>query len=300
MKLNFKMLLSAVLLAGIVGAGAQTPLATTNEVDLSKVFKTDKEKFSYWIGMYAAAGPKSQIKRFDLEVDYDTVIKAFKDAISGEATLIPEAQMRQVGTELNAVIKANYEAKSAKAKAEGVKFLEENKKKPGVITLPSGLQYQVITEGTGTNAAPTDELAVNYKGMLPDGTEFDSSKPGKPLTTTAQGRVINGWKEVLPLMKVGSKWKVFIPTELAYGERPPTPLIPANSPLVFEMELVSAKPVAPPAPALAAPPGAQATPLTSDIIKVPSKEEMDKGAKVETIKAEDLEKAKLTNAAPNH
>lgn len=135
----------------------------------------------------------------------------------------------------------------------------------------------------------SDEVSVNYRGTLIDGTEFDSStKRGRPLTTKVVGNIIKGWTEALQLMKTGSKWQIFVPTELAYGANPPTPTIPPNAVLIFDLELLSAHPA--PAPAAhGSPPGA---PLTSDIIKVPSAEEIKKGAKIETIKAEDLEKEK--------
>jgi FKBP-type peptidyl-prolyl cis-trans isomerase len=289
-----RLILTAALLTGLAAAQAQT---NTNILapDLSKVFKSDKEKFSYFLGMYFAAQPKGQLKRIDFDVDYDTLVKGFRDNLTGGSTLISESQMRQVGPEFGAMLKARAEAKAAKTKAEGEKFLAENKKQPGVITMTNGLQYKILKDGTGATPTPTDQLKLSYVGTLPDGTEFDSSKPDRPFPTTSQGQVIQGWKEVLPLMKVGSKWKVWIPTELAYGERSPTPAIPANSPLVFEMELLSAEPAPAPTQGAAAALHPQSTPLTSDIIKVPSKEEMDKGAKVETIKAEDLEKARMSN-----
>ena len=156
--------------------------------------------------------------------------------------------------------------------------------------LPDGLQYQVITAGTGAVPTVADMVTVNYSGTLLDGTEFDSSyKRGQPAQFPVSN-VIPGWTEALTQMKVGSKWQLFIPSELAYGE-PGRPGIPPNSVLIFEMELLSTQHRRRHAP----PPSAQ--PLTSDIIKVPSAEEMKKGAKIEVIKPEDVAKAS-SNQSP--
>jgi FKBP-type peptidyl-prolyl cis-trans isomerase len=180
----------------------------------------------------------------------------------------------------------------AKNKAAGEAFMATNSATPGVkvltVMLPNGtnaqMQYIVLSEGTGPKPAATDQVSVNYRGTLLDGTEFDSSyKRGKPATFPVGG-VIKGWTEALKQMSVGSKWKLFIPAELAYGESG-RPGIPPNSLLTFEVELVS---IAPPA---AAPAPAPSAPLTSDIIKVPSAEDLKKGAKIEVIKPEDVQKA---------
>jgi FKBP-type peptidyl-prolyl cis-trans isomerase FklB len=166
---------------------------------------------------------------------------------------------------------------AARNKAEGEDFLATNKNNPGVVTLPDGLQYKVITSGTGALPAPSDTVTVNYRGTLLNGTEFDSSfKRGQPAQLHVNG-VIPGWTEALLKMKTGSRWQLFIPSELAYGEHSP-PSIPPNSVLIFEIELLATQTPTPSAP------------LTSDIIKVPSAEELNKGAKVEIIKPEDLKK----------
>jgi FKBP-type peptidyl-prolyl cis-trans isomerase len=273
------------------------PAKTNAATDYSKIFKSDKEKFSYAIGMVTGAGPKGQIKRFELDVDTDAITKGFKESLDGTNTLITETQMREVLGQLNEMIGAKQKEKAEKVKKDGIAFLEKNKTEQGVVTLPSGLQYKVIVAGTGPTPNSTDELSVNYAGTLIDGTEFDNSaKRGKPFSTSLSGGIIQGWKEALKLMAVGSKWKVFIPAELGYGERP-TGQIPANSVLIFDMELLSAS--APPMPAASAVPANPGTPLTSDIIKVPSAEEIKKGAKIETIKAEDLEKEKAKSSSTN-
>jgi hypothetical protein len=150
------------------------------------------------------------------------------------------------------------------------------------------MQYKVITEGTGAIPKSNDTVTVNYRGTLVNGKEFDSSaKRGQPAKFQVN-RVVRGWTEALQMMKAGSKWEVYIPSALAYGDRG-NPSIEPGSTLIFEVELVGADAPAPP------PPPAQ--PLTSDIIRVPSAEELKKGAKIEVIKAEDLEK--LTNSAAN-
>ncbi len=181
---------------------------------------------------------------------------------------------------------------ASKNNAEGEAFLSTNKLVPGVkvlaVTAPSGktseMQYLVITNGTGPVPAAGDRVSVNYRGTLVDGTEFDSSyKRGQPATFGVT-QVIKGWTEALEKMPVGSKWKLFIPADLAYGEGG-RPGIPPNSTLIFDVELLGIEPATPP-PAAATP----AAPLTSDIIKVPSAEDIKKGAKVETIRQEDLQK----------
>jgi FKBP-type peptidyl-prolyl cis-trans isomerase FklB len=144
-----------------------------------------------------------------------------------------------------------------KNKTEGAKFLEENKKKEGVKTTASGLQYKVLKDGNGAQPKASDTVTVNYRGTLTNGTEFDSSyKRGQPATFPVNG-VIKGWTEALQLMKVGSKYQLFIPSTLAYGERAVSPDLGANSTLIFEVELLDAKPAPTPgAPAAAAPKGA--------------------------------------------
>jgi FKBP-type peptidyl-prolyl cis-trans isomerase len=179
-----------------------------------------------------------------------------------------------------------------KNRQEGEKFLADNKKKPGVktrtITLADNataeMQYKVLTEGTGEMPKSNDVVIVNYTGKLINGKEFDSSsKHGGPMKRPANS-LIRGWTEALQMMKTGSKWELYLPAALAYGDRPAGPDIEPGATLIFEMELTGIE--APPPP----PPPAQ--PLTSDIIRVPSAEELKKGAKIEVLKPEDVEKAR--------
>lgn len=254
------------------------------------LFASDKEKASYAIGLNLANNWKRQ--GLDSEVvDFDAITRGLKDGQPGGKPLLAEEEVRATLMGLQQRVKDKMKLAAEKVKADGEKFLADNKTKPGVIALMNGLQYKIITEGKGDSPKATDTVTVNYRGTLIDGTEFDSSyKHGQPVTFLIGG-VIPGWTQALQLMKPGAKWQLFIPSELAYGQRG-TPGIPPNSTLIFEVELLSIAP--PPQPALANTPALAPQPITSDIIRVPSAEEMKNGAKIETIKADQL--AKLTNA----
>jgi FKBP-type peptidyl-prolyl cis-trans isomerase FklB len=248
-------------------------------------FKSEQEKFSYALGLSWGG----QLKQGEVEVNYEQLLRGFKDAQRGDNPQLTETEMRETLMKLSTDVRNKMMEKQRRIaetnKVQGEAFLSANKTKPGVITLPNGLQYKVLAEGSGESPKPEDIVEVNYRGTLIDGTEFDASKPGQPFTTAAN-RVIRGWTEALTRMKPGAKWQLFIPPDLAYGERGSGPKIGPNSTLLFDVELLSFKPAPPPS----APPPSPAQPLTSDIIKVPSAEEMKKGAKIETIKAEDVER----------
>ena len=255
--------------------------------DSTNVLSDDKSKASYAIGMSIGHNFQQQ----NLDIDLDLVLRGMKDMQAGGATLmtVPEMQstLKAFQQEMMAKQMKARQALAESNKVAGAAFLADNKTKPGVVTLPSGLQYQVITAGTGAIPAATDTVTVNYRGSLLDGTEFDSSyKRGQPASFPVGG-VIHGWTEALEKMPVGSKWKLFIPSDLAYGEQGNRG-IPPNSTLIFEVELLDTK---------ATPPPASAQPLTSDIIKVPSADEMKHGAKIETIKAEDVQKMQTNSPA---
>jgi len=201
----------------------------------------DKEKLSYSIGMDIGGN----LKRQSIEVDPDLLAKGFKDRYGGGKTILTEEEARQAIMNFQKQQMAkqaeSMKQQGEKNKAEGEKFLAGNAKKEGVKTLPSGLQYKVITPGTGKSPAASDTVTTNYKGMLIDGTEFDSSyKRGQPATFPVSG-VIPGWTEALQLMKEGAKWQLFIPPDLAYGERGAGREIGPNATLVFEVELISVK-----------------------------------------------------------
>jgi len=247
------------------------------------VFKDPKEKSSYSIG----ANWGNSLKRQDVEVDLEAMIKGLRDGLAGKSVLTDQ-ELREALNALNQELRTKMEEKKKllgeKNKQEGEKFLAETKTKAGVVTLPSGLQYKVLVEGSGESPKSNDVVTANYRGTLIDGTEFDSSaKNGQPLVRPAN-LLIKGWTEALQLMKPGAKWELYVPSELAYGERGAGAQIGPNATLIFEMELVSFKP-APPPPTV--PP---AQPVTSDIIKVPSKEELEKGAKPQILKREDVER----------
>jgi FKBP-type peptidyl-prolyl cis-trans isomerase FklB len=204
--------------------------------------KSPQEKLSYALGMDLGR----QIKMQSIEINPDVFVQGLKDTLSGSKALMTEEQARAVITEAQKGIAQKQQAQMAalaeKNKAEGQAFLTKNKTAESVVTLPSGLQYKIIKAGEGKKPMLDDTVVCNYRGTLINGTEFDSSYTrNEPATFPVKG-VIKGWIEVLQLMPVGSKWQVFIPSELAYGERGTTggPIGP-NATLIFEIELVSIK-----------------------------------------------------------
>ncbi len=202
--------------------------------------KTEKEKLSYAMGMDLGA----QLKSNSVDIDAGLFAEGLKAALAGAKTRLTDAEAKAVITQLQMAM-VSKQAAAAKAagdknKAEGEAFLAANKAKPGVVALPSGLQYKVVTTGTGKKPLATDTVVCQYRGTLINGTEFDSSyKSGQPATFPLN-KVIKGWTEVLQLMPVGSKWQVFIPPALAYGERG-SGVIGPNATLIFEIELVAIK-----------------------------------------------------------
>ena len=204
---------------------------------------TRKQKFSYGLGMNFGAGLGANLKRQSVEYDPALVVQGFKDALTGAKTRITPGEAQAVLKEVQEEVAKEQQAKmkevGAKNKAEGDAFLAANKSKEGVVTLQSGLQYKILTEGTGPRPTAADTVVCNYRGTLVDGTEFDSSyKRGQPATFPVGG-VIKGWTEALQLMSVGSKWQLFIPPDLAYGERGAGADIGPNATLIFDVELVS-------------------------------------------------------------
>ncbi len=203
--------------------------------------KSQKDKVSYSIGINIG----KNMKQLPTEIDPDIFNKGFKDGVSGAKPMLSEEEMRTVLTALQQEINAKQAEKmksmGEKNKKEGEAFLAENKKKAGVKTLPSGLQYKILKEGTGKIPKATDKVSTHYQGTLIDGTEFDSSyKRGEPATFPVNG-VIPGWTEALQLMKVGSKWQLFVPSKLAYNERGAGPKIGPNAVLIFTIELLAIK-----------------------------------------------------------
>ena len=205
---------------------------------------TRKEKFSYALGMDIGTQVGGGLKKQSVQVDWNLTSEGLKDAMSGGKTRLTQEEAKAVLDEVQSEVRKQQQAKAQQAaatnKAEGEKFLAANKAKEGVITLPSGLQYKILKAGTGPKPSLSDQVVCNYRGTLINGTEFDSSyKRGQP-ATFGVGQVIKGWTEALQLMPVGSKWQLFIPSSLAYGERPdPRSGIEPNATLIFEVELLS-------------------------------------------------------------
>jgi FKBP-type peptidyl-prolyl cis-trans isomerase len=255
---------AAVLLAAgtaLVASGTaqQTPAATTppaqgaptlkslpkaaaaKSAEPASPFKTRKEKFSYALGMNIGNGLGQNLKKQNVEFDPALVADGLKATLAGSKTLLTtdeaQAVLKEVQTEVQKENQAKMKEAADKNKTDGEAFLAANKDKEGVVTLPSGLQYKILTEGTGPKPTASDTVICNYRGTLVDGKEFDSSyKRGQPATFPVSG-VIKGWTEALQLMPVGSKWQLFVPPSLAYGEQGVGNDIMPNSTLIFEVEL---------------------------------------------------------------
>ena len=196
--------------------------------------KTEKEKFSYALGMNLGESFRSQ----GLDLDPAVFAQALAEAYETGETQMSEQEMHAVLSAAAEKLRNKEAEESENVKLVGENFLAENKTREGVVTLPSGLQYKILKQGTGSKPALSDSVSCHYRGTLIDGTEFDASaNHGGPLTFPLRG-VIRGWTEALQLMPVGSKWQLFVPSDLAYGEQGP-PGIGPNATLIFEVELVS-------------------------------------------------------------
>jgi FKBP-type peptidyl-prolyl cis-trans isomerase FklB len=218
------------------------PVSAQEKSTQTPPLKDLKDKVSYSIGLNIGFNFKKQ----NMDLNPDVLAAGVKDALAGKPQLTQD-QVKETMTAFEKDMVEKQKAAGVKNAADGEKFLAENKKKDGVKTTASGLQYKVMKEGAGAVPAASDTVTVNYRGTLIDGTEFDSSyKRGEPATFPLQG-VIKGWTEALQLMKKGSKYQLFIPAALAYGERSPGADIPPNSTLIFEVELMDIKPPAAPA-----------------------------------------------------
>ncbi|HJX25460.1 MAG TPA: FKBP-type peptidyl-prolyl cis-trans isomerase [Chthoniobacterales bacterium] len=217
---------TAILSLASVGFGEDTPQ-----------LKDLKDKVSYSVGLSVG----SNFKKQGQDLNPDALLAGLKDALSGKQPALSEKEMQETMETWSKQMEDKQKTMSEKNAADGVKFLAENKSKSGVKTTASGLQYKVIKEGSGAQPKAADTVTVNYRGTLINGTEFDSSyKRGQPATFPVNG-VIKGWTEALQLMKVGSKYQLFIPSSLAYGERAVSADIAPNSTLIFEVELIEVK-----------------------------------------------------------
>jgi UDP-GlcNAc:undecaprenyl-phosphate/decaprenyl-phosphate GlcNAc-1-phosphate transferase len=228
-KIGMAVFLSAVFLAASAGA------------EEKQVLNSQQEKASYGIGVNMGRNFRLQ----GIEVDLDIMLKGLKDSLSGGKLLLSEDDLRTtLDTYQAEIVKKQAEIRKAigeKNKEEGDAFLAENKKKEGVVTLPSGLQYKVLKEGDGKKPTDTDSVECNYRGTLVNGIEFDNSYRTGKAAALKVSAVMPGWVEALKLMPVGSKWLLFIPSQLAYGERGAGFQIGPNATLIFEVELLAIK-----------------------------------------------------------
>jgi FKBP-type peptidyl-prolyl cis-trans isomerase len=227
---------SAGQASSVVKKPATTPKKTTTTAPL--VLKTDKEKQSYAMGMSLGVG----LHRQGMTLDPALVARGLRDAQNGGKTAMTEQEMntavqdfrKQVGQKMQ----ASAQSQGSTNRKTGEEFLAANKSKPGVITLPDGLQYKILKEGDGPKPTASDTVSCNYRGTLIDGKEFDSSyKRGQPASFPVSG-VIKGWTEALQLMPVGSKWELYIPPDLAYGDRGAGQDIGPGETLIFEIDLL--------------------------------------------------------------
>lgn len=229
------------LLIASVAVGCILMSGTVSAAE-KKALKTQKEKASYAIGLDVG----NSLKKSNIDIDTASLNKGIKDALTGGKQLMTEQEVKDTIMTLQKDMQAKQQAQAKvageKNKKEGEEFLAQNKKKDGVVTLPSGLQYKVLKSGTGKSPKATDSVTVHYRGTLIDGTEFDSSYKRNQAATFPVNGVIAGWVEALQLMKEGDKWQLFIPSNLAYGERGAPSAIGPNAVLIFEIELMSVNP----------------------------------------------------------
>ena len=256
MKSIYKLSLVALAVVGLSACNQEEKTTTASAANVELTTDAQKEAYSVGasIGRYMSGHIKEQ-EDLGFAVDKELIIKGFSNGLSGETKLTEEEMqtvLQNLDKKLNDKRVEQAEALAAKSIEEGKKFLEENKAKPGVVTTESGLQYEVLEPGTGDKPAAEDTVEVDYRGTLIDGTEFDSSYKRGESAKFPLNRVIPGWTEGVQLMPVGAKYKFVIPAALAYGDRD-TGTIPANSTLIFEVELKSIeKAGAAPAPEAAA------------------------------------------------
>jgi len=289
--------LFALSLAAGLQAVAQAPGASTNAApvipaEIAAKFKSDAERNGYALGAMIADDMVNRVKKMGYDAPNDAIARGFTEWVTEKSTLTKD-EVRKVFSAMQFEVSRKAEEKrrveAEKNVKEGETFLAANRAKEGVVTLPSGLQYKVLKNGEGAiKPSAEDTVVCHYRGTLLDGTEFDSSyNRGEP-ARFALNRVIKGWTEGLQLMNVGSKWQFYIPANLAYGSNGSPPRIPPNATLTFDIELVGIQGKTTNAPSAAIPGGQPA--VTSDIIKVPSKAELEKGAKIEVIKASDVDR----------
>jgi len=201
--------------------------------------KTTKEKTSYSIGINV--GKDLKMKMQELNIDAAFLLLGIRDAVNGSKTVMSDKEMEATLMAFQQEMMGKMQAKAEKNKKEGEAFLAANKKKEGVITLPSGLQYKILKTGDGAKPTASQTVKCNYRGTLIDGKEFDNSNNHGGPAEFPVGQVIKGWVEALQLMPVGSKWQLFIPSDLAYGPNGQGQMIGPNATLIFDIELLSIK-----------------------------------------------------------
>lgn len=195
---------------------------------------TDKQKFSYAVGLQVG----QSLLRQGIDLDVNAFTLAVQDAVNGHQPRLTMEELRTVLQHEQQRMEAKQAALAKKNAEAGKKFLAENKKKKGVVQTASGLQYEILKKGTGPKPTKDSTVTVNYKGMLIDGREFDSSaRHGEPATLEVS-KVIKGWQEALPMMSQGAKWRIFVPPQLAYGDRGAGQVIGPDETLVFDIELL--------------------------------------------------------------
>lgn len=221
-----------------VAVVAMVFLASQAGAQAAPALESEKDKVSYGIGVDVARN----LKRQGVDADADLIIRGMRDELEGRPLLIPDRELRRIMTAFQTELRAKQMQATKVAGEENRKkgdaFLARNKSKAGVVTLPSGLQYRILKEGKGKRPADGDSVVCHYRGARIDGSEFDRSEDGKPVTFKVAG-VIPGFREALKLMPLGSRWQLFIPSQLAYGERGAGFEIGPNETLVFELELLA-------------------------------------------------------------
>lgn len=236
-----KLLLAAAVAAVMVGCNQQATDAPATDTSAALTLTTQEQRISYGMGV----GLGERMAQESFSIDVDAFAAGVRHVLENQDRLMTQeeimAEMQAFQQKLMEEQKAAQEAIGVTNKAEGEAFLAENSKKEGVVTLDSGLQYSIITEGSGEKPSATDTVEVHYSGTLLDGTEFDSSyKRGSTVSFPVNG-VIPGWTEALQLMPVGSKWKLYIPSDLAYGAGGTGGPIGPNATLLFDVELIAVK-----------------------------------------------------------
>ncbi len=223
-----------------LSAWAQTPAPGAAPAAAAPPVAMDKAKMSYAIGYQFGA----DLKERGVDIDLNGVIRALQDGFAGKEVAYPReqlaAQMELLETKLRSEAEAKFNKLAGENMAASTKFMTENRAKKGIVALPNGIQYRVIEEGNGARPTATSEVTVHYRGSLITGLEFDSSFARGVPAKFQVNQVLKGWQEVLPLMKVGDHWQIFLPPDMAYGERGPRPIGP-NQALVFDIKLIEVK-----------------------------------------------------------